>query len=75
MNKKKFTGARCALTFHNDLFFGLARCDHGDLFGRTATKWKPPDDEKIKSNKQRIEAIKRVIEDDGYALGLGRGML
>ena len=74
MNKKKFTGARCALTFHNDLFFGLARCDHCDLFGRTAAKWGPPGDNKIQSNVRRIGAIKRVIAEEGgmlYRLGGG----
>ena len=38
MRKGKFTGARCALTFHHNFFFRLARCDHCDLFGRTASK-------------------------------------
>ncbi len=44
-------------------FFGLSRSDHFDLFGRTATNWAPPNDNKIQGNKHRIDAIKRVIEE------------
>ena len=64
---RKFTGASCAIAYHDDMFFGLCRSDHRDVFGRSCTNWVPPNDNKIQSNIRRVNAIKRVVEEEAEA--------
>ena len=65
LTKGKFKGTGCALKFHDDAFFGLTKSDDRALFGRRAgKKWLPPNASKIRSNKAKVEVIKRKIAEE-----------
>ncbi len=57
---KQFHGTGCAIQFHDDSFFGLARRDNKSLFFGTRSS------NQIASNAGKVNAIKRKIaeEDD-----------
>lgn len=58
------TGKVCAVDFHDDDFFGLARSDFTDLLGGTKSQWKPPTTAERSLNKKHIAQFKRRMEDD-----------
>jgi len=62
--KRKFLGGQCALTYHEDSFFGLSKSDATDLFGMNKSEWVPPTTNKIKCNARRIETIKESLRED-----------
>ncbi|KAL7529487.1 hypothetical protein ACHAXR_004154 [Thalassiosira sp. AJA248-18] len=64
LEEKKFKGIACALSYHNDNFFGLTRSDFKCLYGSKMGDWVPPSQNKIKSNARRIETIKRAVDED-----------
>lgn len=59
-------GAPCALTLHDDTFFGLSKSDYQDVIGRKKTDWSPPSIGTIARNVTRVETIKREIEEDEW---------
>ena len=63
--KKKFIGGQCALTYHEDSFFGLSKSDLEKLFRIPKGVWLPPSVNKIKCNARRIETIKEEIWEQG----------
>ena len=57
--------------FHNDAFFGLTKSDDRALFGRRAgKKWLPPNASKIRSNKAKVEVIKRKIVEETEVINI-----
>ena len=55
----------CCLDFHDDHYFGLARCDRQTIFGETTKKFKKPSATKIRKNKSHIEDLnKRMIREE-----------
>jgi len=54
-NKRKWNGARCALLFHSEEFFGLARSDYKTVHGKEVSAWKPPSKQTIEINERRIK--------------------
>ena len=71
LTKGQFKGAGCALKFHDDAFFGLTKSDDRALFGRKATKkWLPPNGSKIRSNKAKVEVIRRKIAEETEVINI-----
>ena len=71
LTKGQFKEAVCALYFHDDAFFGLMKSDDRALFGRKAgKKWLPPNARKIKSNKAKVEVIKRKIVEETEVINI-----
>ena len=69
MPKGTFKGAKCALNFHDDAFFGLKKSDDWAMFGRKAgKKWEPSNNIKMKSNANKVEVIKKKIMEDAGML-------
>ena len=64
LNDRKWDGAQCAIHYHDDSFFGLSRSDHKDLYGAGKSDWVVPTQSKMRSNKNRVAAIKRKIEEE-----------
>ena len=62
--KRKFLGGQCALTYHEDSFFGLSKSDATDLFGMQKSEWVPPSTNKIKCNARHIETIKEALREN-----------
>ena len=67
-DKRKWNGARCALLFHSEEFFGLARSDYNTVHGKEVSAWKPPNKQTIERNERRIKNFQNVIKDE-EALG------
>jgi hypothetical protein len=63
--KKKFIGGQCAMTYHNDCFFGLAKSDSETLHGIPKNNWVPPSTNKRWCNERRIEMFKLAIWEQG----------
>ncbi len=68
MDKRKWNGARCALLFHSEEFFGLARSDYNTVHGKEVSAWQPPNKQTIERNERRIKNFQNVIKDE-EALG------
>ena len=66
-NRKKWEGGGCALSYHDDSFFGLSKSDSLELYGQSKTDWTPPTKNKIKCNARRIETIKETILEEEEA--------
>jgi hypothetical protein len=58
------TGKMCAVDFHDDNFFGLARSDFVNLLGGTKSTWNPPTPEQRSLNKRHITQLKRKRAED-----------
>jgi hypothetical protein len=54
MDKRKWNGAKCAVLFHSEEFFGLTRSDYKAMHGKDGSGWKAPDEGTIARNAQRI---------------------
>jgi hypothetical protein len=63
MDKRKWNGARCALLFHSEEFFGLARSDYQTVHGKEVSAWKPPSQPTIErnENERRIKHFQNAI--------------
>ena len=71
LTKGQFKGALCALQFHDDALFGLTKSDDRALSGRKAgKKCLPPNASKIKSNKAKVEVIKRKIAEETEVINI-----
>ena len=62
-DKRKWNGARCALLFHSEEFFGLARSDYNTVHGKEVSAWKPPNKQTIERNERHIKNFQNVIKD------------
>ena len=60
-DKRKWNGVRCALLFHSEEFFGLARSDYQTVHGKEVSAWKPPSQQTIESNEKRIKIFQNAI--------------
>ena len=56
---KKWNGAECAVRFHNDSFFGLAKCDH--KFTGLKRPWRPPTDNDVNRNVSKMQKIMKKL--------------
>jgi hypothetical protein len=63
-DKRKWNGARCALLFHSEEFFGLARSDYKTVHGKEVSAWKPPSKQTIERHERRIKNFQNVIKDE-----------
>ena len=53
--ERKWNGAKCAMTFHGESFFGLARSDdYSELHGKNSVNWTPPSACYVSLEKQEI---------------------
>mmetsp|Transcript_19746 Transcript_19746/g.42879 ORF Transcript_19746/g.42879 Transcript_19746/m.42879 type:complete len:324 (+) Transcript_19746:1794-2765(+) len=57
---RKWIGGGCAMSYHDDAFFGLSKSDN-ILFGKHTGTWTPPTQHKIVCNARRVETIKETI--------------
>jgi hypothetical protein len=60
-DKRKWNGARCALLFHSEEFFGLARSDYETVHGKEVSAWKPASQQTIERNSRRIKSFQNAI--------------
>jgi hypothetical protein len=60
-DKRKWNGARCALLFHSEEFFGLARSDYQTVHRKEVSAWKPPSQQTIERNEMRIKIFQNAI--------------
>jgi hypothetical protein len=60
-DKRKWNGARCALLFHSEEFFGLARSDYQTVHGKEVSGWKAPSQQTIDRNERRIKKFQNAI--------------
>ena len=59
------------MKFHDDAFFRLNKSDDRALFGRRmGKKWLPPNASKIRSNKVKVEVIKRKIAEETEVINI-----
>ncbi|EJK67882.1 hypothetical protein THAOC_11015, partial [Thalassiosira oceanica] len=65
--KKKEIDIGCALKYHSDDFFGLAKNDHKDVHGKTTNDWRPPTRREMMSNSQRVDGLLKSMEDSAAA--------
>jgi hypothetical protein len=64
MDKRKWHGAKCAILFLSEEFFGLARSDYKAVHGKDVSGWKAPDEGTIARNARRIWGFVKEINDD-----------
>ncbi len=64
MDKRKWNGAKCAVLFHSEEFFGLARSDCKAVHGKDVSGWKAPDERTIERNAWCIRGFVKEINDD-----------
>jgi hypothetical protein len=57
--QKKWNGARCALLFHSEEFFGLARSDSQTVHGKEVSE--PPSQQTIERNERRMKLFQNAI--------------
>ncbi len=50
MDKRKWNGAKCAVLFHSEEFFGLAGSDYKAVHGKDVSRWKAPDNRTFARN-------------------------
>ena len=58
--KRKWNG-KCMFTFHNPLFWGLARCD-SRLFNLREADWVAPKEQERKRNEDKVASLKIAFE-------------
>ena len=58
-SKGKFTGCGCFMDLHDELFYGLARCDSA-----TKKRWQPPDERDKRMQDKMISHMKTRIESN-----------
>ena len=54
----------CALSYHDDSFFGLSKADSIQLHGIRKGDWTPANEHRIDCNTRRIEVIKQTILEE-----------
>ena len=59
--KRKWNGGKCMFTFHNPLFWGLARCD-SHLFNLREADWVAPKQQQRKRNEDKVASLKIAFE-------------
>ena len=64
MDKWKWNGAKCAVLFHSEEFFGLARSDYKVVHGKNVSGWKAPNKQTIARNVWRIRGFVKEINDN-----------
>jgi hypothetical protein len=55
---------KCAVLFHSEEFFGLARSDYKAVHGKDVSGWKAPDKGTIARNVRHIRGFVKEINDD-----------
>ena len=55
----------CHIALHNDLMFGLARCDFSELHGGKLCNWKAPSEVEKRRNSQWIMKLRRIWLKEG----------
>ena len=53
------------IALHNDLMFGMARCDFSELHGGTLSNWKAPSEAAKRRNGQWIMKLRRIWLKEG----------
>ncbi len=61
--KKSWNGAQCALKFHDENFFGLAKIDCKLFEDRPGTQWKAPNQNDYRWNKRHIQQLLHNIDE------------
>ena len=61
---EKQTKKDCFINFHDESFFGLAKCNM-DYVGKKGDKWEPPTEANKQDNMQHIQRL-RFEEEDKY---------
>ena len=64
MDKRKWHGAKCAILFLSEEFFGLARSDYKAVHGKDVSGWKAPEEGAIARNVQRIRSFVKEINNN-----------
>ncbi len=64
MDKRKWNGAKCAVLFHSEEFFGLARSDYNVVHEKDVSRWTAPDEQTISRNSQHIRGFVKEINDN-----------
>jgi hypothetical protein len=59
----------CHIALHNDLMFGMARCDFSELHGGTLSNWKAPSEAAKRRNSQWIMKLRRIWLKEGGQVG------
>ena len=62
--QRKWNGAKCAITFHSDSFFGLTRSDYSELHGKNIVNWTPPSASAISRNAMRVKTMVAAIDEE-----------
>lgn len=63
LEKYKWNGAVCVRRFHNQDYFGLARCDY-KLHGNRQKDWVQPTAPQIKLNKRHIANLLTEMDEE-----------
>ena len=64
MDKRKWNGAKCAVLFHSEEFFGLARSDYKAMHGKDVSGQNIPDEGTIARIAWRIRFFLKEINDN-----------
>jgi hypothetical protein len=64
IDKRKWNGAKCAVLFHSEEFFGHARSDYNAVHGKDVSGWKTSDEQIIARNVQCIRGFVKEKNDD-----------
>ena len=62
--QRKWNGAKCAMIFHSDSFFGLARSDYSELHGKNSANMTPPSASAISRNARRVKTMVAAIDEE-----------
>ncbi len=67
LSNKAWNGVSCCRKFHDQDYYGLARCDF-KIHGILCQNWKPPTETATKQNKKLIANLLKEIEEEDNAL-------
>ena len=63
LSKARWSGSQCLMTYHDDSFFGLSCSDKKEIHGKKKKDWVPPTHRQILLNANRINTLKREMDD------------
>ena len=62
--ERKWNGAKYAMTFHGELFFGLVRSDYSELHGKNSVNWTRPSASDTSRNARRVKTMVAGIDEE-----------
>ena len=65
MKGRRWNGANCLMTYHNQDFYGLAQGDYRTVHGKNVLGWTAPDDKDIVRNARRVKWFMGEIRSEG----------